>query len=294
MTDLSKEIKPNPAPWTPEFLPGFTWAVPTAFADAVGSCRFALGDTLYDTPNAYESWGKALKSLGHSVQVLAPSSTAAALTLSSLKAQEGQDYAGFREANWGSEVVLELTTYRPEHKTATIETTQGRLLTVLWKGDLGVLEVGGPEPPVPLAVADAHRRLADAAGTFRKFLASTMARPHLFIMACDPTNSNSAAKAGRIRQCLSRQFDLVRSDMPPADCGVSAPGEFFPTVLYRCFAVDTDQSESFRDALKAALWPRRGAAGDASTAETDGKPRTSRLDMARHGLFLSYQVEDDA
>lgn len=77
-----------------EFFSNFTWAVPHAFSDAVGLCRFEEGDMLYDTAKAYEGeWGDAVKYINHSLQVRYP-----ARATSGEKEKSG----GIFEKNWSS------------------------------------------------------------------------------------------------------------------------------------------------------------------------------------------------
>ena len=52
-----------------DFFPGFAWAVPRVFADALRKCRFDEGDAFYDRIEAYGSWSEALKVLGRTDQL---------------------------------------------------------------------------------------------------------------------------------------------------------------------------------------------------------------------------------
>lgn len=110
------------------FFPEFKWAVPSAFSSAIASCRFEQGDILYDTQLAYKgSWGEAEPHINYSLQVKFP-------PRSSSTDMSNNDASVF-SANWSAKVVFELH----NHKTKTtklIETTQGRLYSLLWKGDL--------------------------------------------------------------------------------------------------------------------------------------------------------------
>jgi hypothetical protein len=133
-----------------EQFPGFSWCVPAAFSDPLGTCRFEAGDLLYDTPDAYQQWSEALKTLTFSVQVSSPKK--------SIGGNLGDDDADVFSRNWGSEVIFELTDFK-RGKRKQVVTTQGRLYTLLWKGDFGGLDESIAAPPVPLLVSAAHQYL---------------------------------------------------------------------------------------------------------------------------------------
>lgn len=110
------------------FFTEFKWAVPHAFSSAIASCRFEQGDVLYDTPLAYNgTWAEAERHINHSLQVKFPPRSSSA--------DMSNNDASVFSANWSAKVVFEFH----DHKTKTtqlIETTQGRLYTLLWRGNL--------------------------------------------------------------------------------------------------------------------------------------------------------------
>ncbi|MDO6564656.1 hypothetical protein Q4488_14830 [Amphritea sp. 1_MG-2023] len=111
-----------------EFFSNFSWAVPQSFSDAVALCRFEEGDVLYDTSKAYDgSWGEAVKQITYFLQVRYP-----------IRATSGEkgNVGGVFEKNWSSEVRIELYKNQEKVGIGQITTTQGRLYTAIWKGDL--------------------------------------------------------------------------------------------------------------------------------------------------------------
>lgn len=136
----------------PDYCPGFTYPIPTAFSDALVACRFEQGDVLYSDAIAHEAaWGEATKSLNYTIQVTAP--TRGTTTGTSDKQREGKKSPDqqFRD-NWETEVSFELTDFKSGEKS-NHTVTQGQLYTALRTGDLQALE-GSPNPPVGLREAN--------------------------------------------------------------------------------------------------------------------------------------------
>ncbi len=137
-----------------EFFSGFKWAVPKAFSDAVALCRFEEGDILYDTEKAYiDNWEKACKFIEHSLQVRYPARVGGGAS------EKG---GGVFSGNWGSEVRIDLYKNQDKVGVGQITTTQGRLYTALWKGDISILKKESEEPPIPLTVQDVTKTLDQA------------------------------------------------------------------------------------------------------------------------------------
>jgi hypothetical protein len=117
-----------------QIFKGFTWCVPEAFASALDSCAFNVGDVLYSDSIAYqENWKEALKGLKWSVQVKKETSAVA---------REGE--SSFH-ANWRrGKLTVELTDYRTgKGFSRLIETTQGKVYQTLRIGDPAALESPG-------------------------------------------------------------------------------------------------------------------------------------------------------
>src|SRR5690349_8100208 len=113
------------------YFPGFAWAVPTSFAAPLASCRFEQGDTLYDTVRGYEEWNEALKHVHYGVQIKSPAR--------SLGRSGNSDEEAVFADNWKSTVIFDLIDFKTSTKQE-VQTTQGQLYTMLWRGDLSVLD----------------------------------------------------------------------------------------------------------------------------------------------------------
>ena len=62
-----------------EFIAGFRWPLPRAFAGAVLACRFEQGDVIYSDAGGYRAWSKRRGGSKFAVQVLDPPKSARAL-----------------------------------------------------------------------------------------------------------------------------------------------------------------------------------------------------------------------
>jgi hypothetical protein len=231
-----------------EFFPGFVWAVRKAFREPLASCRFEQGDILYDTRKAYEgTWGDAFNYLHFSIQINSPKR--------GITTKNKKDAASVFAYNWGQLVELDLVEY-PSKKTRFITTTQGRLYTTLWKGDISLLEDGTLEPPVPKLAKDALKVLKDIPFTSNMILkkcSKGLRNPFLFIMPFDETNEILRKKLRKVETHLKKfQPQTLLDD--PEEFGLLNANEYVPTVNLACFIMDSIDQEELYAKLKEALY----------------------------------------
>lgn len=229
-----------------EYFDEFAWAVPAAFADPLAACRFEQGDILYDTRRAYQgTWGEALPHIKYSLQVKSPTRGTSA------NKSENEDESVFTD-NWNMTVVFTLTDYKA-NKTKEVTTTQGRLYSLLWRGDLSWLEPDASTPPLPTLAMQILRDLPKAENHLRENVDEIDHGQTVFLMPFD-----------RTRQLLRTKFRLVNKELTlptpyvnffsPADLGLQSPTEFAPTVKIACFAMRDCSSHDVEKALKQALY----------------------------------------
>jgi len=234
-----------------EFFSGFKWAVPVAFSDAVALCRFEEGDILYDTPKAYdEEWGKASKHIEYSMQVRYPDRvTGAALASDS----------GLFTNNWKSEVRVELYKHLEKVGVGQIETTQGRLYTALWKGDITILKCDTDEPQIPITVQQVTRNLTEASDTAKKL--ST--KFPIFVMARDLSNPISRDKFFKIFSKLEKHLVGEPQLLRPKSAGFSDWANIAPTIEIAFFITSGISAEQLHDLVKEAVYvPAKDATKD--------------------------------
>ena len=234
-----------------EFFSNFTWAVPHAFADAIALCRFEEGDILYDTPKAYdEEWGKASKHIEYSMQVRYP-----ARVTGGVAANE----SGVFISNWKSEVRVELYKHLKKVGVAQIETTQGRLYTALWKGDIRILKRDTEEPQIPSTVQQVTRNLTEASDTAKKL--ST--KYPVFAMARDLSNLISRDKYSKILSKLKKHLTGDPQLLCPKSAGLNDWANIAPTIEIAFFITHGVSAEQLHNLVKEAVYvPAKDATKD--------------------------------
>ncbi len=228
------------------FFPGFRWALPRAFAGPLGACRFEQGDILYDTDKAYEgTWGDAVGHVGWSLQIKAPTRGPIGKT--------EKDADSIFAGNWHQSVTLELTDHRAA-TTRVVTTTQGRLYTMLWKGEIDSLDQERPHPAMPLLARSILKQLDATAPHFRNRMAKKKVLPIVFLMPSDATNELLSLKHARVQDALSGEFDCSRDDASPTEAGLTSESGFVPTLSIVCYAVEGSALASVEATLKRALY----------------------------------------
>ena len=224
-----------------EFFDGFTWAVPKAFSDAVTACRFEEGDILYDSQKAYTGeWGGSVEHINYSLQVYSPprGSTAAVNVSGSV----------FGE-NWETEVTFELQNISGDESARFIQTTQGKLFTALWHGDLSVFDDDlNAELPIRLKAVSKMLDLAiPAADSLSK------GKP-TFIMARDLANSISKLKHMKISATLHSRFNAKLNAITPRKAGLNGRDRIAPTIDVVIFVMESGSLGEIYNAIKEQLY----------------------------------------
>ena len=228
-----------------EFLPGFRWPVPRAFASAVSVCRFEQGDVLFDAADAYAAWqaGSRRKARIH-VQVLDPPRAA--------RAAHADSESRFT-ANWSSPVTCEVGD-RSGSTTPVVRSTQGRLFTCLWRGDLRVLREVGPgaveELALPGGARDLQKQLTAALAGFQATAAGTAETGFWFVSVVDVSSESSLAKARSVESELSGRYALTIRDLAPQEAGIPDGDRYHPALRVRGVWVEDESSTVVEQLLK--------------------------------------------
>ena len=224
-----------------EFFQGFAWGVPLAFSDTLSRCRFEQGDLLYDCPEGYLQWEKAVKAIRYSIQVESPSQGFG----------RASEQAGVFEENWKSEVVFTLTNY-PSRETREITTTQGRLYMLLWKNNWDTLKPDR-ECPTPITSLEASRQAESVVGDVKKVMAGKMAHPNVWVMGYDPTNSISQAKYKAVSTRFRNEFSATGRLFSLKEVGLE-DALIVPTFGFVGLAIDEADSTRITATLKELLY----------------------------------------
>ena len=248
-----------------DFLSGFAWPVPRAFASATAVCRFEQGDVFFDTLDGYAAW-KARRPRFH-VQVLDPPRTARSVPAES---------EGRFAANWSSLVTCAVRD-RKASTTEVVTSTQGRLFTCLWRGDLSLLSAapaGASEAlPLPCVARDLQKHLAFALPALRQEPGPPSAGGLWFVSVVDESSEASLAKARDVESVLSARYAVTIRSLSPQEAGVPDGQDYHPALRIRGVGVEETNEDVVRGLLKQALYgPTRSG--------------TDRFKVERHGLLV--------
>ncbi len=247
------------------FFSNFAWAIPMAFADPLSDCHFELGDTLYENKAAYsEDWSKNRKALGHAVQILAPARGVAGKA-------SNQDDSAIADS-WQQEVTFDLHDLSAE-KVENIVTTQGRLYTLLWKGDFSILDKATKAPEIPATASGLKKELAEAAIFFQSEIFSD---PSLvrFLTPTDAAAGLYREKYLKMKSKLEQEFETTFRLEPANKLGLGQ--EFFPTVQVAFFEMKGTTKAAVEKALQDVLYK---PSAHRKTTET-------RFRLHAHGLIV--------
>lgn len=228
-----------------EFFEGFSWALLHAFAESLGACRFEQGDTLYDTRIAYVgTWGEALPHIKYSIQVKSPSRGTVTKT-------EKNEESVFTD-NWNQTVVFNFTDYnKKESKEFTA--TQGRLYTLLWKGDLKYLDKETADPPIPTLGLQIVKRFSQADGRLKEIILKERKSGTAFFMPYDQTHQLLRTKFRKVKASLD-SLDAQLNFISPGEAGLTLDTVFAPTVSLACFYMEDASRSTVENAIKKALY----------------------------------------
>lgn len=267
------------------FFEGFAWAVPLAFAGALASLRFEPGDVLHRARDAYSDEPGAADGPAEALQVLASPGSA--------RSVDGD--ADPRRASFESAVRLARVDLRSGARRE-LDTTQGRLLMTLWRGDLSWIEGEGEAPPVPLGARSLAGELEGLREAFEAALAERAGRPDagmLFLFVVDLASDASRVKAESIREALGFSHGAVWLDRTPAALGLASAASYHPALIVRGVALPGVDEERVTEALRGALYGGRAGAAESTAAAGDGADETEaasrpadRFSVARHGLLV--------
>ena len=244
-----------------DFFAGFAWAVTRAFADPLERCRFERGDTLYDTPKAYDgNWRSARKAASRIVQVRLPKQGESG--------KHDKDAASVFSDNWRRDAEIDLIEMK-DMSRREIATTQGRLYSFLWRGDEGVLDLESAEPPVPLTARDLRGDIDVAAPRIAATI-NASADGRLFVVLFDQASSLSRKKDRDIRValdahpgCSVHEMELVTENA-------------LPTLRWLAYRIPDLDDDGVTELLKPALYRPQG----------DREGKADRFDLKRHGRLV--------
>jgi hypothetical protein len=230
-----------------EYFDDFAWAIPIAFTDAIRTCCFQRGDTLYDTKKAYEGpWGEAKTHISYSIQVKSPLRTTLHKIQKEKNAAAKDKVFG---SNWKQSVIFNLTDYK-KNKTKEITTSQGHLYTLLWKGNHNCLDeqIIVQQPQLTIS----NKEVKKAVPYFKRILANDACEIIFFLMPYDRSNSLQKKKFDNIKSGFTNHTIKIEITTPK-NAGFVSDKEFVPTLKIACFYFYRITSFQIEDILKKSL-----------------------------------------
>lgn len=248
------------------FFNGFTWAVPESFADALATCQFEEGDTLYDTQEAYTGkWGKAKEHIHYHIQIKERARR-------SIRSKDNP--ASVFDENWDSKVCFDLVNYKKKEIKKCIRTTQGRLYSLLWRGNLSLLDPKQASSKKPIQLRDVNKHLKDTIPFASSFTDSSS----VFVMARDLSNVISTFKHRNVKYALHQKFDVATHSFNVTEARLNNSYRISPTIDMVFYIIQTANYKEIYDVLKSVLYiPSKDA-------------KTSRFRLNAHGLLIEESM----
>ncbi len=246
-----------------EFFSGFQWALPMAFSDSVARAWFVEGDILYDRAAAYDcEWRVATQAIEYTIQVRSPARS------SEMSNQSVRDVFA---RNWNSEVKIDLYSQMKRVSPAQIRTTQGRLYTTLWKGQIDTLfEDKSPPPPLPTTAQQLSKNI-EKMSAIALVLAQGRAT---FVMVRDISNSVSRDNYQRILAKLRTHMSQGPIVLTPSEAKFSSEEGIAPTVDIVLFPTEGIEMSQLEKLVKGAVY-------------SPGKySKTDMFRLSAHGMIV--------
>jgi hypothetical protein len=248
-------------------LSGFAWAVPAAFSDAVGACQFSRGDTLYSSPIAYREWNeefyKSAKGL-YAIKVLSPES------------KPTPPSPALFQGNWSSVAEVEVFMPGGQEGVKRLSTTQGRIYSLLWRGDSSVLDPAMSVPLVPHHAGHLLKNLNHAKSTLRQLILDQHpdAR-YFFVLPHDVCSQLLDEKYRKLAYGLGRTCHASEVNIDASVLPIPEADRLAPTVSLKTFIFTGNEEQLIQESLKELLYVR--------AVNTKSKKDMFRLNA--HGFF---------
>ena len=224
-------------------IKGFEWYLPLAFKDRIAQCKFEQGDVIYRHRPKGTTWGEKIKHIDFLVQVKSP-------TRANSSAVGDLDVFG---SNWNSKIVF-VKIYPNDHsQNKTIETTQGKFFSFLWKNDEAVLTSDILTQPV---LTNIPAKLINS-----DFIKSKIPTNWCgFAIIIDSVSDLIISKRNAINDALAQKyifetelFDLKDAVILETNDTKSYSG-ICPTLGVELFLVQSDNLEEIQELIKNVLF----------------------------------------
>jgi hypothetical protein len=129
-------------------------------------------------------------------------------------------------------------------------TTQGRVYTALWNGDLSILDPTANRPEIPISVTQVTKRLSGVAQAAQRLSNGRVS----FVMALDKSNAGSAAKFQKVKTALEPHFSGEPILCFPHSLGLLNLEKIAPTVEIAIFKIRDIERNDVHELVKSAVY----------------------------------------
>jgi len=249
------------------YFPGFEWAIPSAFADALGACQFSRGDTLYSSSLAYREWNKEFYEMArglYAIRILSP------------EAKPAPPSPSLFGNNWNTQAEVEVYKIGEQEDVKRFITTQGRIYSLLWRGDRTILDPSTSVPQLPHQAAHLMKALEGIKSTLSKLIMGKVSDArYFFALPHDVCNQLLDGKCQKLVYGLNRTHNVSVMDVSVATLPVPEASRVVPTVSLKVFVFKNDDESAIRESLKGFLYVQAA----------DRKSNTDKFRINAHGLF---------
>jgi hypothetical protein len=249
------------------YFPGFKWAIPSAFADALGACQFSRGDTLYSSSLAYREWNKEFYEMArglYAIRILSP------------EAKPAPPSPSLFGNNWNTQAEVEVYKIGEQEDVKRFITTQGRIYSLLWRGDRTILDPSTSVPPLPHQAAHLMKALEGIKSTLSKLIMGKVSDArYFFALPHDVCNQLLDGKYQKLVYGLKRTHNVSVMEVSVATLPVQEASRVVPTVSLKVFVFRNDDESAIRESLKELLYVQAA----------DRKSNTDKFRINAHGLF---------
>ena len=251
------------------FFPGFEWAIPSAFADALGACQFSRGDMLYSSSIAYREWNKEFYEMArglYAIKILSP------------EAKPAPPSPSLFGSNWNTQAEVEVYKIGEQEGAKCFMTTQGRIYSLLWRGNRSILDAATPAPLLPHQAGYLLNALGDIkSAIFPLIMGKVSDARYFFALPHDVCSQLLEGKYQKLVYGLQRTHNVSVMDVSVATLPVPEASRIAPTVSLKLFVFRHDDESAIRESLKGLLYIQA----------VDKKSKTDKFRLNAHGLFAA-------
>jgi hypothetical protein len=201
--------------------------------------------TFFTTPAALtRGLGAALPHIRFSLQVESP-------LRGTTKSKESEESV-FVD-NWSDTVVIHFRDHQ-KNETRKIKTTQGRLYSLLWKGDIAYLDETNAAPKAPSTAMDLFEELPIAMEQLRSTVSKGVPGGVLFLMPFDPTLPLLRNKRRWLLEPHDGTGPPHHGLATPDEAGLKSPSAHTPTSKVAWFVYRGRSVDEVSGILKRAFY----------------------------------------